>query len=164
MLEVTGVPTQEQIDSVFPSIERLEKGPVAVIECYQSIPCNPCSTACKFGGIAHMEDINDLPKTDFDKCNGCTLCVSRCPGLSTMVVDYTYSADQALLKIPYEFRPLPAEGETVMGLDREGNEIMPITVVKVMNSKALDRTPVISIAVPKDQIKVIRHFKLGGQN
>jgi Fe-S-cluster-containing hydrogenase component 2 len=99
-----------------------------------------------------------------DNCNGCTLCVSKCPGLAIMVVDYTYSADKALLKIPYEFTPLPQKGDVVMGLDRAGQPVAQVEVVQVMNSKAMDRTPIISIAVDKAHVKTIRNIKLGGQN
>jgi len=51
MLEKTGIATQEMVMNVFPSIERINKGPVAVIECFQNIPCNPCQTACRFNDM-----------------------------------------------------------------------------------------------------------------
>ncbi len=159
MLEKTGIPTMEDINKVFPSDERLNKGPVAVIECFQNIPCNPCYTACKFGAIKKFKDINDLPNIDHEKCTGCGLCISKCPGLSIMVVDMTYSDDEALIRIPYEFLPLPEEGEIVKGLDREGKYISDVTVVKVLNPKSFDRTPVISIAVKKDMIRTIRNIR-----
>ena len=47
MFEKTGIPSMEMIMEKFPSIERINKGAVAVIECYKEIPCNPCETACK---------------------------------------------------------------------------------------------------------------------
>jgi len=160
MLEKTGVPTPEDLDSVFPSEERLSKGPVAVIECFQEIPCNPCYTACKRDAIQKFEDINDLPKMNSDNCNGCTLCVSKCPGLAIMVIDATYSEDLALMKIPYEFLPLPKAGDIVGGLDREGNYVCDVRVVKVQNTKALDKTPVITFEVPKEYIKKIRNIEV----
>ena len=64
MLEKTGVPTKENIESVTPSKERLSKGPVALIECFQEIPCNPCYTSCKKGAIKELIDINDRPILD----------------------------------------------------------------------------------------------------
>lgn len=158
MLEKTGVPTAADIESVFPSEERLAKGPVVVIECYQNIPCNPCFTACNRNAILEFEDINDLPRINDENCNGCGLCISKCPGLAIMVVDATYSDEEALIKIPYEFLPLPNEKEIVKGLDREGKYVCDVRVEKVLNSKALDRTPVISIAVPKEYIKVVRNI------
>jgi len=75
-----------------------------------------------------------------------------------MVVDATYSDEEALIKIPYEFLPLPKEKEIVKGLDREGKYVCDVRVERVLNSKALDRTPVISIAVPKEYIKVVRNI------
>ncbi len=158
MLERTGVPTSDQIDNVFPSNERLAKGPVAIIECYQNIPCNPCHTACNKNAIKKFEDINDLPEINHDNCNGCGLCIANCPGLAIMVVDAGYSEEEVLIKIPYEFIPLLQQGSIVKGLNREGQYVCDVKVVKVINSKALDRTPIVSIAVPREYMKVVRNF------
>lgn len=160
MLEKTGVPTFEDLEKIFPSKERLDKGPVAIIECFQEIPCNPCYIACNRGAIKKFEDINDLPEMDIEVCNGCSLCISKCPGLAIMVIDATHSEDKALIKIPYEFLPLPKEGDIVGGLDREGNYICDVKVVKVLNSKALDKTPIVSFEVPKEYIRVIRNIEV----
>lgn len=160
MLEKTGIPDSEQIDRAFPTEHRLKKGPVAIIECYQNIPCNPCYTACNRNAIKKFEDINDLPKINHDNCNGCGLCIASCPGLAIMVIDSTYSKDEVLIKIPYEFIPLPEESRIVKGLDRAGQYVCDVKVVKVMNSKALDRTPIISIAVPREYMKAVRNFNM----
>jgi Fe-S-cluster-containing hydrogenase component 2 len=160
MLEKTGIPTKEQIDSAFPSEERMKKGPFVVVECFQKIPCNPCFTACNRDGIKIFEDINDLPNVDHENCNGCTLCVSKCPGLAITVVDMTYSEDKALLKIPYEFLPLPRKGDRVTGLSHGGEEVEEVEVVNVQNPKGFDKTPVISIATSKDKVKEIRSIKV----
>lgn len=162
MLKSTGVPSQEDISGVFPSEERLSKGPVAVIECYQQIPCNPCYTACNLGAITPFEDINDLPNFVTEKCSGCGLCIAKCPGLAIMVIDATYSEDEAVMKIPYEFRPLPNEGDVVKGVDREGNFIDNVRIVKVQNPKSFDRTPVIWMAMKKDQVRTIRNIQMEG--
>lgn len=71
----------------YPSEERLKKGPVAVIECCQNIPCNPCETACKFGAITVGDLITNLPVLDESKCVGCGVCLTKCPGLAIFVVD-----------------------------------------------------------------------------
>ncbi|SDK01200.1 (2Fe-2S)-binding protein [Natronincola ferrireducens] len=160
MLASTGVPTKEDLNKVFPSEERLAKGPVVVVECFQEIPCNPCYTACNRNAIKEFKDINHLPTVDHDVCNGCSLCVANCPGLAIMVVDMTYSKDEALLKIPYEFLPLPEEGDVVKGLDREGKEIDDVRIVKILNTKALDRTPIIAIAVKKEHVRIIRNIQV----
>lgn len=164
MLEYTGVPTRELIDKVFPSIERINKGPVAVIECFQSIPCNPCSTACNRNAMNKMDDINDLPSLDVEKCNGCGICISRCPGLAIMVVDGSYSDEEVVFRIPYEFLPLPNVGDIVGGLNRSGEYITDCKVIKVQNSKLFDRTPIIDVVVKREYLFDFRNIRVGGKN
>jgi bacterioferritin-associated ferredoxin len=107
-----------------------------------------------------MEDINDTPVVDFDKCNGCGVCLSNCPGLAIFIIDETYSDTEALVKLPYEFLPLPALGDTVSATDRAGETVCDALVVGVINTKANDRTPAISIAVPKNLSMTVRGFRL----
>ncbi len=160
MLEKTGIASEEQVFNSFPPIERLDKGPVAVIECFQKIPCNPCATSCKREAIKPFEDINDLPVINHDDCNGCSMCVFNCPGLAIMVIDNTYSDTHVHFKIPFEFLPLPFKGELVSGLDREGNEICNCEVTNVQNTKGMDRTPLISVIVEKKYLKTFRNIKV----
>ena len=67
-----------------PTDEQLKKG-VAIIECIQEIPCDPCVAICPVSSIS-MKDINDIPKIDYNKCTGCKRCVGICPGLAIFVV------------------------------------------------------------------------------
>lgn len=158
MLKKTGVPNTEDLNRVFPSQERLAKGPVAIIECFENIPCDPCYTACKFGAIQEFSDINEIPKINFEDCNGCGLCISACPGLAIFVVDQTYSNTEALVQIPYEFLPVPEEGEEVIALDRSGMEVAKVRVVKVRKTKNM--TNVVSLAVPQEHSLNIRFFRM----
>ena len=80
--EKTGVLAVKDIQ--IPTKEQLEKG-IAILECIQEIPCNPCVDACPFNAIS-MKDINDTPKIDYNKCTSCKRCVSICPGLAIFVV------------------------------------------------------------------------------
>ncbi len=160
MLERTGVATSENLKEVTPGKERLSKGPVAIIECFQNIPCNPCYTSCKRGAIKELIDINDRPMVNFDVCNGCGVCISNCPGLAIFVVDESYSEKEALIKMPYEFLPLPKEGSYVTGLNREGKPVCRARVEKVLNTKVHDRTPVVSLVVPKELSMTVRFFSL----
>lgn len=157
MLEKTGLPTSEDLAKVSPSEERLSRGPVAIIECFQRIPCDPCYAACKRGAIKEFEDINDLPEIDFELCNGCGVCVSKCPGLAIFVVDQTFSEKEALVKIPYEFLPVPEKGEVVDALDRKGQRVGEARVVDVLKFK--DKTCVVSIAVPKELSVDVRNIR-----
>ena len=122
--EIEGI--VELKDLELPNEEQLRKG-VAIIECVQEIPCNPCVDACPTNAIS-MENINALPKIDYEKCIGCGKCIEVCPGLAIFVVKVN---EKALISLPYEFLPLPKEGQKVKALDREGKEICDAIVKKV---------------------------------
>ncbi len=160
-LERDGVLSDEELAGLpgMPSKERLNRGPVAVIECAQEIPCNPCEDACPNGAIQVGEPITNLPRLIEDRCTGCGLCVPACPGLAIFVVDMSYSEDEAALQIPYEFLPMPRKGEMVEGLDREGKVVCSALVVRALNSKRFDHTAVITIVVPKDQAMKVRGIR-----
>ncbi|SHE36725.1 4Fe-4S binding protein [Desulforamulus putei] len=162
MLAQNGIPTPEDLAGVLPPEERLARGPVAIAECFQNIPCDPCYHSCKQGAIKEFTDINQRPQVDFEKCNGCGSCMSRCPGLAIFVVDATYSDSEALVKIPYEFLPIPEAGETVTAINRAGREVGEARVIRVQNTRAQDRTAIVWLAVPKDLMMEVRHFKVKG--
>ena len=159
MFEKTGIASREMVMGVFPSIERINKGPIAVVECYQKIPCNPCETACPVGAIRVGDDINNIPRRDEDRCTGCGTCVAKCPGLSIMIVDGSKSADTVEFRIPYEFLPLPEAGEKVIGLDRAGKPICSAKVIKVINPPSFDRTPVITVEVDRAYLYDFRNIR-----
>ena len=145
----------------YPSEERLAKGPVAVIECCQNIPCNPCETACKFGAISVGDLITNLPVLDESKCIGCGVCITKCPGLAIFVVDK--SKEKATVSFPFEYLPLPEKGDTVKAVDRAGHYVCDAKVVRVNNAKANDCTPVVTIEVPRevsDTVRSIRRLNL----
>lgn len=164
MLTKTGVPTAEELNRVTPDRQRLEQGPVAIIECYQQIPCNPCFLSCKQGAIQEFNDINDLPVIDDSKCTGCGICIANCPGLAIFVVDYSYSPEEGLVKLPFEFIPVPEVEARVAALDREGRVVGEGRVVKVQRFKGQERTPVVWLAVPKNLVMSVRNIKVGGQS
>lgn len=160
----TGFLSEDELTAVLPSAERLKKGPVAVIECVQNIPCNPCEQACPFGAIAIGEEITALPALAAEECRGCGLCVSKCPGLAIFVVDATYSEIEATIMLPYEYLPLPKVGEIVNGLDRTGHPVTTARVVKVDNAAKHDATTVVTIAVLKEFVHTVRAFAPQKQN
>ncbi len=158
MLEKNGIPTDDDLKKVIPDKERLAKGPVVIIECFQKIPCDPCAISCKFGAIKPFKDINDLPQVDFNKCTGCGICISACPGLAIFVIDNNYSENKALIKLPYEMLPLPEKGKEVYALDRAGKIVSKAKVVRVQKIK--NKTNIISISVPKNMAMKIRSIKV----
>jgi len=159
VLTKTGIPTQADLDSSWPSEEALDKGPVAVFECFQHIPCDPCHAACKFGAVQGFKDINDLPQVIHEKCNGCGACVTRCPGLAIFIVDRTYGETQGVVRLPFEYLPLPEVGEEVDALDREGNVVGVGRAVRVVKDPRLG-TPVVWLAVDTTLLRTARNLRL----
>lgn len=144
----------------FPSTERIQKGPVAVIECAQEIPCNPCVDVCRFHAISIDGSITELPRLDEFKCTGCGLCIAVCPGQAIFVVDATFSETEGTVQLVYEYLPLPKVGDIVDGLNRAGEVVCQAEVKRVINSKVNDRTPVITLIVPKEYLMEVRSLKL----
>lgn len=155
----------------YPSEERLERGPVAVIECIQEIPCNPCESACRFGAIIVGQPITNLPRLIEDRCRGCGECMLACPGLAIFLVDRTHSQDEAAVSIPYEHFPLPKEGSVVSALDREGRRVCRGRIIRVIEpSKGAsvirgtpskdDRTAIVTVTVPKACSDLVRNIKM----
>lgn len=162
MLERTGIPTDDDLEKIIPGKKRLARGPVVIIECFQKIPCDPCAISCKFGAIKPFKDINDLPQVDFDKCSGCGICISSCPGLAIFVIDMNYSEGKALIKLPHEMLPLPEKGEVVYALDRAGGKLGKAKVAKVLKIK--NKTNIISLTVPKSMAMKVRSIKVEDKN
>ncbi|MFQ6066276.1 MAG: 2Fe-2S iron-sulfur cluster-binding protein [bacterium] len=153
-----GIPTPDELKKTpgYPSLKRLQEGPVAIIECIEEIPCDPCETACPAGAIKIGAFIINLPVLDEDKCTGCGVCISSCPGLAIFVLHLNYTNELALISFPFEFLPLPRVGEEVSAVDREGKEVCKGKVVKILNKTKQNRTPVLSISIPKKYPLVVR--------
>lgn len=144
-----------------PSDARYAKGPVAVIECVQEIPCNPCETSCPSRAICVGDPIVNLPCLAEEQCTGCGMCVAKCPGMAIFVVDKVYSDTTATVGFPYEYFPLPKEGAAVTAVDRAGQPVCGGTVVRVMNPKAFDHTPVVTVEIPKAFADEVRGIERG---
>ena len=157
-IPASGVPTKDDLKKVIPPSKVLAKGPVVIVECFQNIPCDPCAASCPSGAIQPFGDINDLPVVDYNKCTGCGLCIASCPGLAIFVVDVNYSNTEALIKLPYELLPIPKKGQLVSGLDRAGQKVADVKVIKVL--KTNNKTNVVSILVPKELAMVIRNIRV----
>jgi Fe-S-cluster-containing hydrogenase component 2 len=157
----TGVPEPEDIASKMPDKARQQKEGFCVAECFQPIPCDPCVKACPRNAIIIEGNINNVPQVDFEKCNGCGLCISHCPGLALFVIDFTYSEDLALVHLPYEFLPLPQAGQKVLGLDRSGQAVGSFEVARVLNGKHNRQTYVVCIKVPHQLANQVRAIKAG---
>jgi len=155
----SGALQELELAEQIPPKERLKKGPVAIIECVEEIPCNPCVEICPQGAISITGGLNKIPRLDWDKCNGCGVCISGCPGLAIFMVDLTEGKEEAKVALPYEFLPLPDKGETVMALDRKGKPLGSAEVLRVQRGKRLDRTPIVTIALPREWALQARNIR-----
>jgi Fe-S-cluster-containing hydrogenase component 2 len=155
VLENTGIATEEMFRQTLPSAERRKRGPYAVLECYEHIPCNPCVTGCAVRAVA-MDDINGLPRCDHDVCTGCTMCVGICPGLACFVIDETVGDEKIKITFPYELSRVPAKGDIVNALGRDGSVVGTAEVLRVIGGKKLDRTHLITVLVDDSLIYDVR--------
>lgn len=151
MLETNGIVSKELIEAKLEAVVNSKKNSGAVLECYQEIPCNPCSTSCPFDAIQVEPDINQTPVIDYDLCTSCGICVYNCPGLAIFVVDL--NKDKALFKISYELLPIPEKGMVLKGVNRAGEVICDAEVVRVQNGKAQDNTVLLHVEVDKKYYK-----------
>jgi Fe-S-cluster-containing hydrogenase component 2 len=158
----TGFLTEEELkDSPgVPTAARRRKGPVAVIECLEDIPCNPCESSCNVGAIVVGEDITNLPHLDGEKCVACQTCVYICPGQAIVLVDESLPDGRATVMMPYEYRPLPEKDDVVTALDRAGQVLGDAKVVAVRQTKRMDQTATVTIEVPADWSMRARAIRL----
>ena len=145
-------------DGLYPTDERVAQGPVAVFECGQRIPCNPCETACKQGCVTIGDDITAMPRVD-ERCTGCGMCLPVCPGLCVFILNGAYSETQATVTMPYELQPLPRPGERVDALDREGAKVCDGEIVAVRKLRKTDPCYALTVAIPKRYVHDVRHVR-----
>ncbi|WP_448531504.1 FAD-dependent oxidoreductase [Pseudothermotoga sp.] len=129
-----------------------------IIECYENIPCNPCQTSCPTGAIEVPKNINSLPRIDYEKCSGCGICVSKCPGLAIFMVQENVEQGFDLVVVPYEMLPLPEKGERVVALDRDGKQLCEAQVVKVVRFPHM--TNLVHLKVPSGFATQVRNFRV----
>lgn len=156
----TGSPSKKNLESIIPNDQRFKKGPVAIAECFQRIPCDPCVYSCPYEAIIPFNDMNDFPEIVYDKCIGCTICVGKCPGLAIFVLHRDFSEKTSLVTIPYEFLPKPKKEDIVDVLNRNGDKICEGKIHKILDTKNQDKTSVITIEIPKQFYMEARNIKV----
>jgi Fe-S-cluster-containing hydrogenase component 2 len=149
--EKTGILSPKDLQ--LPTKKQLDKG-VAILECVQEIPCNPCVDSCPVQAIS-MKDVNAPPVNDFDRCIGCTKCVGVCPGLAIFVVKV--KDQKAWVTLPYEFVPAPKKGDVVQALDRTGNVRGDAVITRVTKQ---GKTLVVTIEIESGLAMDIRNIRV----
>lgn len=166
MLINDGIITPEELKAAMPPEDRLAKGPVAIIECLQDIPCDPCVYACPVKAIQMQEGITDRPILDFEKCTGCGLCVPKCPGLAIFIVNKNIGEGKASVSMSHELLPIPLKDQMVSLLDRSGKMVGEGKVLRVLNPPLYDKTAVVTVEVPEKMVMEIRAIRVnaGGKS
>ncbi len=133
----------------FPLWSVMEKHAVAMAECLQEIPCNPCVTSCATGAIT-MANINAIPEVNFEKCIGCGKCVAVCPGLAMFMVKVDEGGGE--ITLPYEMLPQPEKGESINLLNRSGENIGKGTVLKVVALEKSTHSVLVTVAFTNSEL------------
>lgn len=156
-----GFATVEELKKLtaYPTEERMMQGPVAIAECTQEIPCNPCEASCRFGAICIGEPITNLPNIDVDKCIGCGQCIAQCSGMAIFVINKVYGDGKGTVSFPYEYMPLPVEGQKVKAVNRRGEVVCDGEILSVKNPKSFDRTPVVTVVIPAEYTEEVRSIQ-----
>ncbi len=123
-----GYNTREELEEldVLPPEEIVKKKRVAIIECTEEVPCNPCAFVCRVDAI-EKEGLSTLAVVDWEKCSGCTLCVAVCPGLSIFLQQI--KDGKGYVTMPYELLPEPKVGAKALLMDRSGKVVGEGTIV-----------------------------------
>jgi NADPH-dependent 2,4-dienoyl-CoA reductase/sulfur reductase-like enzyme/Fe-S-cluster-containing hydrogenase component 2 len=143
-----------------------DSGVFPVLHCVQEIPCDPCTRVCPRDPIRiPSDDIRRLPYfkvSDPDKaCTGCEKCVTICPGLAVVLVDYRKDAENPTVTIPYEFlKESLKTGDRVHVLDTEAADLGEVEVVGIRVIKANDRTVLVKVKAPKAIAKKIAGIRV----
>ena len=146
----------------FPGVTH-QTGIHPVIECTQNIPCNPCQDACPKHCIKIGSKITALPAADPEvKCTGCGMCVASCSGQAIFLVNEDCGDGTAEITLPYEFLPLPKQGDKGKALSRSGKPVCDAEVVGVRSAKAFDCTNLLTMKVPKEFAMQARFFREKG--
>lgn len=134
----------------------------AIIECYEQIPCNPCTAVCKTGAIT-METLTSLPEYHAEKCIGCRLCVAACPGQAIYFQIEDYEEGFSTITFPYEYLPLPEKGQSVTAVSRDGERVCDGEVLSVDTVKVYNRTSLVTVKIPKQYKDEARFIKRIGK-
>lgn len=148
----------EEIKTTLPRKELLMKHLIAISECIQEIPCNPCVTVCPSKAIT-MKDINAIPVIDYEKCNGCGKCVGICPGLALFLIGIKNG--KGIITLPYEMLPLPGKGNEVYLLNRKGERLGKGIVMRTVIVNKQTKSSLITVLCEnEDDIYHIRNIEI----
>lgn len=136
--------------------EKALGGPVAVVDCSEEIPCNPCEEACRRGAIKIGEDICAPPSYDPGACDGCGRCVAVCPGMAITLIDRSRGEGSAGVTVPYEMKGALEKGEELWAVDQKGKTIGAAKIEKVALTAKEDKSLLVTVEVPEEWALKVR--------
>ncbi|MDY6795408.1 MAG: (2Fe-2S)-binding protein [Actinomycetota bacterium] len=139
--------------------EKALKGPVAVVDCREEIPCNPCEEVCGRGAIKVGEDICSLPIYNPEACNGCGKCVAVCPGMAVFLIDRSRGNGKARVTVPYEMKGVIEGKRRTWAVDGEGKILGAAKIVKTARMGKEDKTLLVTVEVPENWALKVRGVK-----
>jgi hypothetical protein len=76
--------------------------------------------------------------------------------MAIFLVDMTFSQTEAAVSFPHEFLPLPKRGQVFPAVDGTGKVVCKATVYRVHCAPANDRTPIVTVLVPREEALKVR--------
>jgi sarcosine oxidase, subunit alpha len=115
----------------------LKESFIPVFQCFEEIPCNPCTTVCPKGCISldgKFRNILDTPSYSVDACTSCGLCVAICPGLAVSLARKTDNTTAEVI-LPHEYIIKFAPGDKIEVTDVNGDTLEEAEVINIRFNK-----------------------------
>jgi len=133
---------------VLPPDELVREKRVAIIECTEEIPCNPCAFVCRVDAVS-KDSLSAPAIINWEKCSGCTACVAVCPGLAVFMQQI--KDGKGYVTMPYELLPTPEVGDKVALMDRSGKVVGEGVIVRPTYQDRGDAHPRWVVTVEMDE-------------